>query len=102
MIVEPGLIADLKAHINIVVASFAKCIHRPGRRGAYEYKHKPRDLSGTTPYQQCNCEGQCADEQPVNRQGIEQNVEVFRLLEMLKERLEAIHVSKTQERLCVL
>jgi hypothetical protein len=86
MLVQPGLPGLIAHRENAIVTLFAEFVHRPGRRGADQYQNKGGELCRPTAQKESDDQSDPTHCQPVNGEGIEENMNVFRLpLERLKK-----------------
>src|SRR6266852_8431610 len=90
MLIEP-LLAGLVGHrFDAIVSRFAVLINRPRRDRADKYKHQSSDSNAMVSQEQSECKRQRSKREAVNRQRIEQHMHVFRIAQMLKERVHGI------------
>src|SRR5436305_807061 len=91
VLIKPGVPVLIGHRDNAIVSLFAEFIYRPGRRGADQDQNKGGDLCRPTAQNRCDHQSHPTHCQPVDGEGIEENMDIFRLtLKSLKERRHSL------------
>ena len=84
---QPGASGLIRHRLDAVFRRFAIMSNRPGRGGAGENKNERGHLAASSAQIHRRNQAEQGDGQSVNRQGIEQNVKIFGLLQIAQDRI---------------
>src|SRR5689334_534767 len=96
VLIKPGVPILIGHRENAIVTLFAEFIYRPGRRGADENQNKGGDLCRPATQNRCDNQSYPTHCKSVNGEGIEENMNIFRLtLKSLKQRHHSLMGRRT-------
>src|SRR6267378_566706 len=88
MFIEPGLAGFVGHRKHAIVSLFAKLINWPGRRCTHQHNDQRHDLRAAASQKKCDEQSEQSHRQAVDRQRIDQDVDVLRLAEVAQNRVD--------------